>query len=262
MNDDGTAAQECPEPSCTSAVWPVYKGTSFNVWVPDTGIYYDSADAESMITHLQEKRLSQRRTRSSAFAEQVEEIANDPKSLPCRHPRIAFRDVTRSTDTRTLIAALVPGDRVINHKAPYLLQMEGSIADEAYVLGVLSSMPCDWQARRSIELVMSFGQFNQLSIPDPGEGHPVRDSVVEIAGRLAAVDERFAGWAAEVGVPVGSANDEAVKQDLICELDACVAFLYGLDEEDLAVVYETFSETADYSDRHAAVLTHFRRLTG
>ena len=63
------------------------------------------------------------------------------------------------------------------------------------------------------------------------------------------------------GVPVGSANDEAVKQDLICELDACVAFLYDLDEDDLAVVYETFSETVDYSDRHAAVLTHFRRLT-
>ncbi len=245
-----------------SAVWPVYKGTSFNVWVPDTGVYYDSANAENMIAHLQKKRLSQRRTRSSAFAEQEEEIANDPKSLPCRRPRIAFRDVTNPTNTRTLIAALVPGDRVIVHKAPYLLQIEGTVVDEAYVLGVLSSMPCDWQARRTIELVMSFGQFNQLSIPDPGEGHPVRDRVVEIAGRLAAVDERFAEWAAEVGVPAGSANDEAVKQDLICELDACVAFLYGLDEDDLAVVYETFSETVDYSDRHAAVLTHFRRLTG
>ncbi|WP_419924112.1 hypothetical protein [Candidatus Poriferisocius sp.] len=243
-------------------VWPVYKGTSFNVWLPDTGIYYDSADAESMIAHLQEKRLSQRRTRSSAFAEQEGEIVNDPETLPCRHPRIAFRDVTRSTDTRTLIAALIPGDRVIIHKAPYLLQMEGSIADEAYLLGVLSSMPCDWQARRTIELVMSFGQFNQLSIPDPGKDHPVRDRVVQIAGRLAAVDDRFADWAAEVGVPVGSANEESIKRDLICELDACVALLYGLDEDDLAVVYETFSGTVDYSDRLAAVLAHFRRLTG
>ena len=123
-------------------------------------------------------------------------------------------------------------------------------------------MPCDWQSRRTVELHMTFEQFNQLSIPDPGSDHPVRDRVVEIAGRLAAVDERYAEWAAEVGVPVGSANDEAVKQDLICELDACVAFLYGLDEDDLAVVYETFSETVNYSARHAAVLTHFRRLTG
>ena len=107
---------------------------------------------------------------------------------------------------------------------------------------------------------MSFGQLNQLSIPDPGEGHPVRDRVVEIAGRLAAVDERFVEWAGEVGVQIGSANKESIKHDLVCELDACVAFLYGLDEDDLAVVYETFSETVDYSERHAAVLAHFRKL--
>lgn len=243
-----------------SKVWPVYKGTSFNIWVPDTGVYYDSADAESMITHLHEKRLSQRRTQSSAFAELEEEVVDDPATLPCREPRIAFRDVTNQTNTRTIVTALVPGERVIVHQAPYLLRTAGAAVDEAYVLGVLSSMPCDWQARRTVELHMTFEQIGQLSIPDPGQGHPVRDRVAEIAGSLAATDERFTDWAAEVGVLVGSANDEAVKQELICELDACVAHLYGLDEDDLAVVYETFSTTVDYSDRHAAVLAHFRKL--
>ena len=121
-------------------------------------------------------------------------------------------------------------------------------------------MPCDWQARRVVELKMSFQLLNTLSIPDPGAGHPVRDRVVEIAGRLAAVDERFADWAVEVRVPVGSANDPDVKRDLLAELDACVACLYGLDEDDLAVIYDTFSETVDYSEHHAAVLVHFRRF--
>ena len=244
----------------SNKVWPVYKGSSFNIWAPDTGVYYDSAEAEAMIATLQEKRLSQRRTKSSAFSEQDDEVARDPASLPCRNARIAFRDVTNPTNTRTLISALIPSNRILVHKAPYLLQIEGTVTDETYLLGILSSMPCDWQTRRTVELVMSFGQINQLSIPNPGEGHPVRDRVVEIAGRLAAVDERFAEWADEVGVPVGSANDESVKHDLICELDACVAYLYGLDEDDLAVIYETFSETVDYSDRHAAVLAHFRNL--
>ena len=244
----------------SNEVWPVYKGTSFNIWVPDTGVYYDSAEAEAMIATLQEKRLSQRRTKSSAFAEQDDEVAENPVSLPCRHARIAFRNVTRSTDTRSLIAALIPAGRVIVHHAPYLLRTAGTAVDEALVLGVLSSMPCDWQARRTVELNMTFEQIGQLSISDPGKGHPVRDRVVEIAGRIAAADDRFSAWAAEVGVAVGSANDESVKQDLICELDACVAYLYGLDDGDLAVIYETFSETVDYSDRHAAVLAHFRNL--
>ena len=244
----------------SNEVWPVYKGSSFNIWDPDTGVYYDSAEAETMITTLQEKRLAQCRSKSSAFSEQDESVTADRSSLPCLRPRIAFRDVTRSTDTRTLIAALLPSNRVLVHKAPYLLQIEGTVADETYLLGILSSMPCDWQTRRTVELVMSFGQINQISIPHPGEGHPVRDRVVEIAGRLAAVDDRFAEWADELGVAVGSANDESVKHDLICELDACVAYLYGLDEGDLAVIYDTFSETVDYSNRHAAVLAHFRNL--
>ena len=244
-------------------VWPVYKGSSFNIWEPDTGTYYDSADPAAMIEHLQEKRLSQRRKRTSAFSELDDSVTDNPETLPCLHPRIAFRDVTRATDTRTLIVALVPGGRVLVNKAPYLLRLQGDIADEAFLLGVLGSMLFDWQARRTVELAMSFEQLNHFSVPDPGAGNPVRDRVVEIAGRLAATDERFASWAAEVGVPVGSASEEAIKQDLICELDACVAHLYGLDEDDLALIYQTFDEKAPdrYADHHTAVLAHFRKIS-
>ena len=153
-----------------SIVWPVYKGTSFGIWAPDTGVYYDSdRGLRRMIATLQEKRLSQRRAKSSAFSEQDDKVAKDPASLPCRHARIAFRDVTRSTDTRTLIAALVPADRVIVHQAPYLLRTAGTAVDEAFVLGVLCSMPCDWQARRTVELHMTFEQIGQLSIPRSAE---------------------------------------------------------------------------------------------
>ncbi len=260
MNDDGASAHlevNLPE---EATVWPVYAGKSLNLWQPDTGKYYDSANAANMISHLQEKRLAQYRHQRSGFSEQEESTINDPATLPCRHPRIAFRNVTNPTNTRTLVAALVPGDRVITNGAPYLLQVRRTATDEAYVLGVLCSMICDWQARRTVELNMTFELLNAFSIPDPGTGHPVRDRVVVIAGRLAAVDERFSEWAAQVGVTVGSANHEKVKQDLIAELDACVGYLYGLDEDDLHVIFDTFSRTKDYSNHCAAVIAHFRQL--
>ena len=258
MNDDGHAASSATESSDT--VWPVYSGSSFRLLNPDTGTYYDSADAEQMIADLQRKRLDQRKHRRSAFYHFDTAFTDDPATLPCLHPRIAFRDVSRSTDTRTLVVSLIPGDRVLVHKAPYILRIAGTVSDEAFVLGVMSSMPCDWQTRRTVELHMTFGQLNQISVPDPGEGDPVRDRVVEIAGRLAAVDERFEEWAAEVGVPVGSVTDDDTRQDLLAELDACVGYLYGLDEDDLRVIYDTFSRTVDYSEHLGAVLTHFRRL--
>ena len=243
-------------------VWPVYSGKSFNLWQPDTGDYYDSVDAVSVTAHLQRKRLSQRRIASSALAELPEEVLQDPATLPCRHARVAFRDVTNPTNTRTIVAALLPPGVIITNKGPYLLQTRGSLRDQAYLLGLLSSMIMDWCARRTVEMSLNFHVLNAMPVPDPGEGDPMRDRVVEIAGRLAAVDERFADWAAEVGVPVGSANDPGVGADLIAELDACVACLYGLDEADLAVLYRTFDAKRPdrYAEHHARVLAHYRRL--
>ena len=126
-------------------------------------------------------------------------------------------------------------------------------------MGFLSSMIMDWFARRIVATYLSFYIFNSLPVPDADPGDPVVRRVVEISGRLAAVDERFADWAAEVGVPVGTLREEPKRSDAIAELDACVALLYGLDEDDLRIIYETFHEKTDYSERHAAVLAHFRR---
>jgi hypothetical protein len=242
-----------------SGPWPVYKGASFNLWEPDTGVRYGTAEPDVVLGELQRKRLRQNKLARSAFNEFPREWARDPSTLPCLRPRIAFRDIARATDTRTVIAALVPGHLVITNKAPYLLWPEGDERDEAYLLGVLSSMPLDWCARRVIEITVNFHIFNGLPVPRPDRDHPLRRRVEEIAGRLAAVDGRYAEWAGEVGVPVGSVTDEE-KAELLAELDAAVGHLYGLDEDDLKIIYGTFHEGADYSERCERVLVHHRRL--
>ncbi len=242
--------------------WPVYKGASFDLWQPDTGVYYASVGSEKITEHLQSKRIHQHNLANSPFSEFTNKHIKDVETLPSKRPRIAFRDVTNRTNTRTVIAALIPGERVVTHQAPYLLRIEGTEKDEAYILGLLSSMIVDWYARRVVELHLTFHLLNNFPIPDADiNNDPVAQRVVEIAGRLAAVDSRFSEWAEAVGVPIGSVTNEATKQDLVCELDACAAHLYGLDEDDLAVIYETFHDKTDYSERHRAVLEHFRRIT-
>jgi hypothetical protein len=240
--------------------WPVYKGASFNIWEPDTSIRYGTADPAVVLAELQRKRLRQNKLARSAFSELPLEWAEDPATLPCLRPRVAFRDVTRATDTRTVIAALVPPNLVITNQAPYLLWSAGDERDEAYLLGVLCSMPLDWYARRYVEIHLNFHIFNGLPIPRPDRDDPIRRRVEQIAGRLAAVDERYEDWAAVVDVPVGSVATADEQGDLVAELDAAVALLYGLDESDLRVIYTTFHEGADYSQRLADVVGHHRRL--
>jgi hypothetical protein len=237
--------------------WPVFKGESFDLWTPDTGTYYAWADPKKVLPHLQQKRLRGGRNRNSPFSEFDPRALRDPKTLPCLRPRIAFRDVSRSTDSRTVRAALVPPEVFITNKGPYLLWPRGYARDEAYLLGVLSSLPLDWYARRFVEVSLNFFIFNPLPIPRPPAGHPLRRRAIELAGRLASPDERFAAWAKEVGVACGPlALDE--KEDLIHELDAVVAQLYGLTEKHLVHIFETFHEGWDYEARLRATLQHFR----
>lgn len=240
--------------------WPVYKGASFNLWEPDTGVRYGWADPEVVVPALQTKRLRQQRLARSAFSEFPRSWAEDSETLPCLFPRIVFRDIARATDTRTVITALVPGNRVLTNKAPYLLWSQGDERDQAYLLGVLSSIPLDWYARRVVEISLNFHIVNGFPIPRPGRDDPLRRRAETIAGRLAAVDERYDAWAEAVGVEYGSVDD-AEKPELIAELDAVIAALYGLDEGDLVHIFETFHVGWDFNDRLNRVVAYFREIS-
>lgn len=237
--------------------WPVYKGESFDLWTPDTGTYYAWANPKKLLPHLHDKRVRGGRNRNSPFSEFDPGVLRDPKTLPCLRPRIAFRDVSRSTDTRTVRAALVPPEVFISNKGPYLLWPRGDARDQAYLLGVLSSLPLDWYARRFVEVSMNFFIFNPFPVPRPPADHPLRRRAIELAGRLASPDKRFAAWAKEVGVACGPlAPDE--KEDMTHELDAGVAHLYNLEEKHLVHIFETFHEGWEYEARLKATLKHFR----
>lgn len=243
-------------PEKANGSWPVYKGESFEQWNADTGTYLGYADPAVVLPALQTKRLRQQRLARSAFSEFPAAWAEDPKTLPCLRPRITFRDISRATDSRTVIAALVPGDVFLTHLDPYILWPVGDERDEAFLLGVLNSIPLDWYARRVVENHVSYQLLNAFPIPRPKADDRRRDRVIEIAGRLAAVDDRYAPWALAVGVPVGSVSKQE-KPELISELDALAAHLYGLDRHDIAHILETFHRGWDYRPRLEQVLGYF-----
>ncbi|MEV0615648.1 hypothetical protein AB0I81_20200 [Nonomuraea sp. NPDC050404] len=241
---------------------PVLTVRSFNLWAPDFGDPYAYARSSEVMPYLQAKRKRQIRMSSGPMYRMPEEWARDVETLPCKHPRISFRDTSRGTDSRTVIAALVPGGTTMVHSAPYLLQRKGTAADEAYLLGVLSSIVLDWYARRYVELHVTGGIMATLPVPRPLAESPLRQRVIEIAGSLAAVDNRYVTWAAAIGVPVASVRTEEEKADLVTELDAIVALLYGLDRGAVIHIFETFHRGWDYTERLAAVLRHHQAWKG
>ncbi|WP_204018675.1 Eco57I restriction-modification methylase domain-containing protein [Sphaerimonospora thailandensis] len=236
---------------------PVLTGGSFNLWDPYFGAPYAYAESSKLIPWLQARRRRQIKLSRSAFFDMPAGWAQEKETLPCLHPRISFREVSNRTNSRTVVCALVPGRSILIHKAPYLFRRNGTAQDEAYLLGVLSSIVLDWYARRYVELSVAYGLLSSFPVPRPSSEHPLRERVIKISGRLAAVDERYSEWAAEVGVPVGSVHTAEEKADLIAELDAVVALLYGLDRDQVTHIFETFHRGWDYTERLAVVLRHY-----
>ena len=245
--------------TCPDGFWPVFKGESFDLWSPDTGQYYAYADPEPVLAWLQAKRLRAGKSkRDSAHREFPLQHLRDRATLPCFTPRVAFRDVSRATDSRTVRTALIPPEVFVANTGPYFLWPRGDERDQAYLLGVLSSIPLDWYARRYVETHLNFFVINPFPVARPGRDDPMWQRAVALAGRLACPDDRFADWADAVGVVCGPIMEDE-KLDLIHELDAVVARLYGLSEAQLVHIFETFHEGWEYQERLDGLLRHFRR---
>lgn len=236
---------------------PVWGGEGFNIWTAETGEVKAWADEETAVTELQRKRKRQIRDSRSAFFGQPLTWAEDDSTLPFRQPRIAFRGISQRTNERTVISALIPGQVFLQNSGPYFFRRSGSARTDAWLLAFLCSIPLDWYARTLIETNLNFFIINGFPIVPLVDGDPVHERVVEISGRLAAVDERFNTWAASVGVPVRSVEGQAEKDDLIAELDALVSLLYGLSEDQVGHVFATFHRGWDYQPRLHAVLAHY-----
>ena len=188
---------------------------------------------EHITTVLQEKRTS----RAAAAAVSLREFARDVDStiptLPCRHPRIAFRD-DRQSDGHADGDRGAGSARGRDHQHRRRISVAArDAADEAFLLGVLCSIPLDWYARRVVEIHVNFHLFNAFPFRGPEPRRSAAATVEEIAGRLAAVDDRYADWAAAVGCASRRRSPTTERQTLIAELDAAVALLYGLDEDDV-----------------------------
>jgi hypothetical protein len=144
--------------------------------------------------------------------------------------------------------------------APSLLWPKGDAQDQAFLLGVMSSVPFDWFARRRVENHMNYFVLNSLPVPRPPRDDPRWQRAVGLAGRLASIDERYAEFAAAVGVVSGPVVP-AEKATMISELDAVVAHLYELDRAELELMFGDFpaTEAGVSPARRAAVLEHFDR---
>lgn len=179
----------------------------------------------------------------------VEHFRNKKSStgeLDCDIARLGFREIARSTDTRTLIVAVLPSRTCCNHKIYVAAPRLSTHTNEEMLLalGVLNSLVMDFVARFKVSSGMSMFHFYQLPLPRLIAGNSYFDAIVPRAAHLTCTTQEFARlWEEVIGEPwepSRGVTDPDERQVLRDELDALVAHLYGLSRDEFDHILGTF----------------------
>lgn len=217
---------------------PLWKGGSFDQFDPNGADERRCPESAELRAKIEKPRPGS----GSLLAEAVPTATRHEAVIrELARPRLAFRDVSRATDTRTVRACIVPADCLLTNKAPYLAFLDEDPANQAACLGLMNSFVFDWQARRFVETNLNFFVLEGLRLPRLDDDSFA--ALVRTAGRLSCVDDRFAALAEQLGVECGELGDD--EADLVwAELDAVAAHAYGLTVDELDVVFADFTDDA------------------
>jgi hypothetical protein len=168
---------------------------------------------------------------------------------------LGWRDICRSTDERTVIAAVIPKAAVGDTFLLALPQQPPDVA--ALLLGILASFVFDYVARQKVGGThLKFHVFKQLPVLPPQTFDEKRawtgDQSLGAWVRSRAVELTYTAWDMEPfardcgdrGAPF--VWDEARRFRLRAELDAAMFHLYGITrEEDVRYIMGTFKKAAE-----------------
>jgi hypothetical protein len=161
--------------------------------------------------------------------------------------RLAFRDVARNTDIRTMISTLIP-PVFHGNKIPTLKIFDDcgtrliEEASQLFLCSIWNSFVLDWFLRMKVSSTLNFFYIYQLPVPRLTSGDKYFSDIVQRAAKLICTAPEFDELAAEVGLNSHKegVTDETERAKLRAELDGIIAHLYGLTEAEFAHILTTF----------------------
>ncbi|MEX8503536.1 MAG: DNA methyltransferase [Leptothrix ochracea] len=203
-------------------------------------------------------------SRIKAVRRELEKLGDEPDPgcirLNYDSYRMAFRDVTASTNERTVIATVLPPKRFCPHTVSLEQVYEDVVtkqghsskpylepAERLYVTSVFNSYVVDWFIRQSVTAHVSFFFVYNLPVPRLSASDPRFWLIVHRAARLICTTPEFDDLAQAVGLKShqDGATDSTERARLRAELDGLVAHLYGLSEAEFAHILGTFPLVAE-----------------
>jgi hypothetical protein len=188
-----------------------------------------------------------------------EPLTEEDVLLDCTEYRIAYRDVARATDERSLIATVIPKDTVCLHTLqtikPYEIEpKQASLTEyplhDAYTrvfsdrelfaaVGLLNSIPFDFLMRTKVDTHIVKYKFLEAKVPRLTEGDDWFHYISKRAAQLNCYGEEFAEMRERLG-EVDPVTDQETRHRIQAEIDAAAFHAYGLKRQDVEFVLNDF----------------------
>jgi hypothetical protein len=187
-----------------------------------------------------------------------EELSKDDVLLDCTSPRIVFRDITKFTNERTLVSAVIPSGVVCTNTLhtvrPYSIRPQESDLSEyplhsAYdrvftdeslfvALGLINSLPFDYLMRTKIDTHIVMYKFEESQVPRLTDGDEWFEHIWTRAAQLNCYGDAFAEMRERVDIEAATSPDE--RERIQAELDAGAFHAYGLDRDQTEFILDDF----------------------
>ena len=160
--------------------------------------------------------------------------------------RLAYRDVTGSTNERTLVSTILPpgcftGNTLVNSTSPR------NPCELLFISAVMNSFAIDYIIRQKVTNHCNMFYVYQLPVPRLTLADAAFAPIVQRAAQLICTTPEFNALAKEVGVAlklplaaVKGVTEPVARAKLRAELDGMIAHLYDLTETEFAHILTTF----------------------
>jgi len=115
------------------------------------------------------------------------------------------------------------------------------VADQVVLCAILNSFTLDFYARLRVNATLNFFIFYELPVPVLNEFETVFEDLLRRGLALLCSDARFANLAKELNFDMkDAAMNDAARFRIRAEIDAIVAHVYGVNEEELRHILTSF----------------------
>ena len=167
--------------------------------------------------------------------------ADSRQKLGYQSYRLAYRDVTGSTNERTLIATVLhpgvfTGNTIVNSASPK------NPAELLFIAAVMNSFVVDALVRQKVTNHCNMFYIYQLPVPRLTEKDPAFPPIVSRAAKLICTTPEFdeLASASRHRLAREGVTDPGGRAQLRAELDGLIAHLYGLTLDEFAYILTTF----------------------